>query len=127
MSDSVVLKGGGETRHPSRVKNLIGTTIRLARSDSESLVELGAAKVPARVHRRIVGHFGGVPVYGDPEVRGLPDPEINTVLVVSREVLDLLHQQGSDRRDVYAPFGLEYEVDQKGRKSVHAAQGLVAR
>jgi len=54
---------------------------------------------------RIVGYLNGIPIrkveYGD--ITGLPEPQENTVFIVSTVVLIAAKEKGLDRRDLVSP------------------------
>ena len=87
--------------------NLTPHKIDVIGEDGGLILSLPPSGEVARVtsERKLVGHLGPVPVFqtvfGD--VVGLPDPQPDTIFVVSTIVLSALSAAGVSRDDVVAP------------------------
>lgn len=71
--------------------------------------DAAGAPSPARVsstpgHK--VGEANGIPIFGAPTwgaVEGLPEPQEETIFIVSLQVLEALRKEGSTRTDIVGP------------------------
>ena len=87
--------------------NLTPHTVNVVDADGNIILSVAPSGAVARVttQQTVVGNVGGVDVvrtvFGD--VDGLPDPQPDTVYIVSTLALQSLKENGIDRDDVVAP------------------------
>ena len=87
--------------------NLTPHTVNVVDDSGNSILSVAPSGAVARVmtQQKVVGNVGGVDVvrtvFGD--VDGLPDPQPNTVYIVSTLVLQALKANGIVRDDVVSP------------------------
>jgi hypothetical protein len=87
--------------------NLTQHDIVVYDQSNNEVLRVPPSGVVARVQstEELVGYMNGIPLfralYG--EVQGLPEPQENTVYIVSQLVLQALKEKGIQRTDVMAP------------------------
>jgi len=90
-----------------KLVNLTPHEVVILNDQNDILLRVPPSGMIARVDatEELVAEINGIPVYkvSYGNIQGLPEPEPNTVFIVSTLILAALKEKGIDRKDVVAP------------------------